>query len=131
MPTIDYCQSQVVHALQKAGWTVAPKPQRLVVGRRVVYIDVVAKQSNQKVFIEVKCFADPGSVHEQYVAIGQYLTYQKMLAIRDNPTPLYLAIPSTIYSRRFDAIINGIIQDNHMKLLVIDLAMEMIVQWIE
>jgi hypothetical protein len=54
-----------------------------------------------------------------------------MLATRDNPTPLYLAVPSTIYSKRFDAIINGIIQDNHMKLLVVDLAMEMIVQWIE
>jgi Holliday junction resolvase-like predicted endonuclease len=75
MPTIDYCQHQVVRALQKVGWTVAPKPQRLVVGRRVVYIDLVAKQSNRKVFIEVKCFADPDSVHEQYVAIGQYLTY--------------------------------------------------------
>jgi XisH protein len=131
MPALDYCQNQIIRALQKAGWTVSAKPQRLIVGRRVVYIDLIAMQDSHKVFIEVKCFVDFDSTHEQYAAIGQYLIYRTMLQALGDSTPLYLTIPSKINDGKLDRIMRSVIDNNRIKLLTVDIAMESVRQWIE
>jgi hypothetical protein len=68
---------------------------------------------------------------ELYIALGQYVLYRAFLAKKGLSTPLYLAIPSTIYNRAFNAIIQQACRDNHFKLVLIDLETETVVQWLE
>ena len=131
MPALDDCQPQIVHALQNAGWAVSPKPKRLIVGRRVSYVDLVAVQGSRQIYVEVKCFGDPDSSHEQYVAVGQYLLYRAMLQSLEDSTPLYLTIPGTIYETGIDRILRSVLEDHQIKLLVVDMEMETILQWKE
>ena len=85
MPAIDVCHSQVVHALQKDGWTVDPQPFTIRVQRRRGFIDIIANQSingtsQQILLAEVKCFQDQASwTNDLYAAIGQYIVYRTML----------------------------------------------------
>ena len=131
MPAIDDCQPQVVHALQNAGWTVRSKPKRLIVGRRVGYVDLVVVQENRQIYVEVKCFGDADSPHEQYGAIGQYLVYRAMLHALEDSTPLYLAIPATIYETGIDRVLRRVLDDNPVRLLVVDVEREVFRQWKE
>lgn len=131
MPALDDCQPQVVRALQNAGWTVLPKPKRLIVGRRVSYVDLVAVQGERQIYVEVKCFADPDSSHEQYIAVGQYLLYRAMLEALEDPTPLYLAIPGTIEATSIDLVLRRVLENNQIRLLVVDMEMETITGWKE
>jgi hypothetical protein len=117
--------------LQNAGWTVLPKPKRLIVGRRVSYVDLVAVQGERQIYVEVKCFADPDSSHEQYIAVGQYLLYRAMLERLEDSTPLYLAIPSTIQTTGIDLVLRRVLENNQIRRLVVDMEMETISQWNE
>lgn len=131
MPALDDCQPQIVQALQKAGWIVSSKPKRLIVGRRVVYIDLVAVRNGRQIYIEVKCFEESDSSRDQYAAVGQYLTYRAMLQALQDPTPLYLTIPGKMYETGMDPILQSVLEDNHIWLLVVDMEMESISQWTE
>ncbi|MHB8630215.1 MAG: element excision factor XisH family protein [Aggregatilineales bacterium] len=73
MAALDRCQDVFVRALRKDGWRVRPHGKRLVSGRRIVTIDVLARKARRWIYIEIKCFPDPGDVDEHYHAIGQYL----------------------------------------------------------
>src|SRR5258706_12128368 len=131
VPALDECQPQIVQALQNAGWMVSPKPKRFIVGRRVVYIDLVAVRDGRQIYVEVKCFTDSVSSHEQYAAVGQYLTYRAMLQALQDPTPLYLTIPGKMYETGMDPILQSVLEDNQIQLLVVDMEMERILQWTE
>lgn len=66
MPRLDGCHPQVVRALEKDGWRVQAKPQRLIHEEHVVFIDVRAtRQTNgarqQIPLVEIKCFPDRDS----------------------------------------------------------------------
>jgi len=67
-----------------------------------------------------------------YIALGQYLLYRTMLRREmDYDEPLFLAIPSTIYETIFSPFIQLTCHENGIKLLVVDLEAERILQWIE
>src|SRR3972149_4677346 len=129
MPALDECHAQVVSALQKAGWIVHPRQRRRKIGRRVIYIDIVAALPDGQRYIEVKCFPRPTEIQEQYSALGQYLVYRTMLALLNDPAPLYLAVSSTIYEDYFDEVMRQVIRVNHVKLLVFDARMEEVQEW--
>ena len=136
MPALDQCHEHVVHALTKAGWKVEPKPYQLLIERRGVFIDLeisgnFAGEREQILLVEVKCFPDRTSTtRDLYTAIGQYLVYRAMLELTGNSIPLYLSVPEDIFATLFDASITKAFEDNQIKLIVIDLASEVITQWI-
>ncbi|MFN8421012.1 MAG: element excision factor XisH family protein [Anaerolineae bacterium] len=131
MPALDTCHDTVVTALQKAGWIVSPRQKRQRIRRRVIYIDIVAQQQEQKRYIEVKCFPQTEVVEDQYAAIGQYLVYRAALNLLRDSSPLYLAVSSTIFERVFDSVLRQVVLENRIKLLIFDDEMEVVEQWIE
>jgi hypothetical protein len=81
---------------------------------------------------EVKCFRDKDSAtREVYESIGQYIVYRSMLALENLPIPLYLAIPSDAYDEIFDDVLLHVIDENRIKLVIVNLETETIAQWKE
>jgi hypothetical protein len=140
MPALDSCHFQVVHALRKAGWSLADKPKYIddVETETFVYIDIEASYKpngavgeTRQIYVEVKCFPGKNVTQEVYIALGQYLIYRALLARQAIPVPLYLAVPSTAYATTFNAVFRRALHDNRIMMVVVDLETETIVQWIE
>ncbi len=133
MPSKDKCYNQVVRALQKANWHVPPEPHSIYVpGKRSPLLADIRAVQNEKtiIIVEVKCFAD-NIFHELYTAIGQYLLYRSILKQAGSTLPLYLAVPVSAYKDIFSTIAQSVVEEIRMKLLVVDMTKEEIVQWIE
>jgi len=45
--------------------------------------------------------------------------------------PLYLAVPDTIYDKRFDDVLRETLKEHNIKLLIFDATVERSLQWIE
>ncbi len=137
MPAIDSCQPQVIRALEKDGWRIETEGRRFRKEKRAIMIDIRANygsngQSRQILLAEVKCFANPNEyTRDLYTAIGQYIVYRAMLDDLKNITPLYLAIPVRAYHDLFDSIIQRAINDVKIKIIVVDIEREEIVEWKE
>ncbi len=133
MPVLDDCHPQVVKALQKAGLSVNALPYVLRFNRRRrVMIDIEAQRAGQTVLLmEVKCFPDTSAeTTELYVAIGQYLVYRGLLKERNIQLPLFLAVPFHAYSGVFQLMAMPAIRENNIKIVVIDMVKEEIVEWL-
>ena len=128
MPAKDSCHDEVSHALQKDGWNINPKQPRLVADI-FAYIDIEAHKDEQDAFIEVKCFPGANDTQELYIAFGQYIVYRELLAWLKPEAKLYLGIPDSVFAR-FPTTVLNTIQNNHVKIIVVDLETETIVRWI-
>jgi len=137
MPALDHCHAKVVHALEKVGWVVNPKPFTLDLPSRQLYADILAErtdedQREQIIVIEVKCFANPDSeMHDFYVAIGQYLTYRSAIPDQQLDLNVYLAIPTHAYKSVFTEVGQSLVQSQQIKLIVVNLDQEEIEEWLE
>lgn len=137
MPAFDQCHEQVVRALQKEGWNVEAEQVTLSLGKRRIFVDLRAVRGvngnrQQMMLIEVKCFPSSTTVNEElYHAIGQYLVYRAMLTERRLETPLYLSIPEPIFNSAFDLPMKRVVEDSQIKLVIVNLEAERVVQWIE
>ena len=137
MPALDACHPQVVHALEKAGWTVAPKPFTLATPINSLFIDIEAHQTfngveQEIIVVEAKCFLDSGSfMPDLYTSVGQYLTYRDLMEQVGVPYPLYLAIPSKVYYGIFEPIVSLTITRHQIKIILVDLEHEVIEKWLE
>ena len=137
MPALDYCHPHIVHALEKDGWAVDVQPRQFYVEGRTVYIDIHAARGvngdrQQILLAEIKCFPNRSSTtRELYIAIGQYIIYRAVLNELQNQTTLYLAIPETVYQSIFDSTVMRAINDSNIKLVIVNLEQEQIVQWNE
>ncbi|MEO8396749.1 MAG: element excision factor XisH family protein [Chloroflexota bacterium] len=137
MPALDQCHEHVVHALTKAGWTVEPKPFAVKVTRgHTLFIDLEASQeyeSGERVIllVEVKCFPEDSSdTSELYTAIGQYLIYRSLLNQQHIEADLYLAIPIEAYQSVFARMATNAIAENRIKIVIVDMDREVIIQWL-
>ena len=137
MPALDKCHPIMVRALQNDHWWPESKSPRLSVEDRTVIIDIRARRddngTNQQILmVEVKCFPDEDTITtETYTALGQYIVYRGMLEALGDTTPLYLAVPESICQTVFDIVIMKIVRDYQIKIIVVSLEQEKIVQWIE
>ncbi|MFN8374578.1 MAG: element excision factor XisH family protein [Anaerolineae bacterium] len=137
MPTLDQCHDNVVHALQKDGWTVQPLPLYLTLKRRRAFIDIQASRqengsANSIIVAEVKCLTDTESLTTDiYTAIGQYLIYRTLLRQKQFSMPIYLVVPEEIHTNSFDETVRLTMNESKIKLLVVNIATETIVRWIE
>jgi hypothetical protein len=80
-------------------------------------------------FSEVKCFPDvEDTTRELYIAVGQHIIYQAVVAELGDATPLYLTIPHSVYDTVFDSTIRHTIRDNNIRILVVNVETETIVE---
>lgn len=93
---------------------------------------VTEDQVEQIVITEVKCFSNPqNDLQEFYTAIGQYLFYRNALRIMESAFPLYLAMPADAYARlSLDRTVLATLKDAAIKLIIVDVALEEVVQWL-
>ncbi len=141
MPALDQCHFQVVHALEKDGWTVNPKPRHIrdsVSRKTAIFIDIEAIQTDAnnvdhppRIFVEVKCFTRSSTTRELYATIGQYIVYRTILARKRIVVPLYVAIPRHIHRKLFTAVVKEAVADNYIKFIIVDIKTETVTQWIE
>jgi hypothetical protein len=131
MPAQDGCQQSIAHAMAKAGWIVHTKPYAIhIAGRRnPLLIDLQATKEGVSILLEVKCFQED-VLNELYVAIGQYMTYRSLLNRLSIHKALYLAIPLKAYQSIFQSIGKSVVNEAQMKLLIVDLEQEEVIQWI-
>jgi hypothetical protein len=137
MSALDACEPQVIRALEKDGWQIVKKPYRIISPAHTVLADVmfqgiIDNEVRQVVILEVKCFTDPqNDLNEIYTAVGQYLYYRSALTLQPPTFPLYLALPLIAYERLLlDPVVQLTFQAIQMKLVVVDVEIEEIVQWI-
>lgn len=133
MSALDSCHWQVVRALEKEGWNVNSQPGRLISENSgmIVKIDLRAERNeNERIFVEVKCYPETNKTQELYISFGQYILYRSFLDEEGYDIPLYLAVPLDVYQDSFHSTIRKAIQDNAIKLLVVDIETESVVEWI-
>lgn len=138
MPAIDQCEEQVVRALEKSGWLVTHRPFAIRINKSragYVYADLRLREeiNNQTIIVvEVKCFASSRTqLDEFYQAVGQYMTYRNALAINDIRFPVYLSVPQSVYTTFFQIpLIVAVVAEAQIKLVVVDLGKEEVVEWI-
>ena len=130
MPTEDTCQPQVLTALQKDGWTITGQQIYILKGEHAVFIDIEAVKEDQQTFIEVKCFPENNTSTEFYIAVGQYFVYRHILSTQKPHHTLYLAIPEDTYDALTDVYYDTL-HDNHVKLVIVNIEMEIVIRWIE
>jgi hypothetical protein len=132
----DNCEIQIIAALNKEGWVVKTEQLSLRFDvLRYIYIDLEIQSihaADTAFVLEVKCFQKPDAqLDDFYRAMGQYVFYRNMLAIAHISSPLYLAIPYTIYQTLFGRpAIQATLKELGLKLIVVNLQTEIIEQWI-
>ena len=136
MPKYDVCHFQVEHALQKDGWQIIQQGWHIDDDyTNVLYIDLVATRQNdglppQTIYVEVKCFSAPRSTPDLHRALGQFITYRAILDQEGFSEPLLMAVPEASFADYFNSAILAVVKAHEVKLLVIDLEHEKVVQWI-
>ncbi|MBZ0306889.1 MAG: XisH family protein [Anaerolineae bacterium] len=134
MPALDQYHFYVVNALESAGWKVADKQFSLEVGERDLYPDILAeKGETQRIVVEVKTYNKMRSlIHQLEETVGQYILYQIALAENKLSFPLYLAMIAEDFQGIFsEPIGQRVIQKVGIKLIVIGVFTEEIIQWLE
>jgi len=136
MPIKDKYHDNMVNALKKDGWRVVRENVAIGDDVRQLIVDILAQRHTDEILeailVEVKVFEDAKSpMTYLQKAIGQYMLYLAFLDYAKNSTPLYLALPSTVYDTLFsEDIVTHAIQFLKIKLVIFDVIEERIVQWI-
>lgn len=137
MAQLDKIHDAVKNALVKDGWTITADPFEIRYKDIRVYADLAAERpftaerSGEKIVVEAKSFIGRSNVSEFEKALGQYNLYLGFLEESAPEYNLFLAISDKIKSKFFDKIaIRYIIKRFALKLIIIDLEKEEIVEWI-
>lgn len=137
MPAKDIYHNQVKNALIKDGWTITHDPLRLKWGSKDMYADLgaekllVAQKAEKKIAVEIKTFVSISEVNALENALGQYLLYRSVIGRTEPERQLYLAIPNVAYVDVFEEPLGKlIIEDYQLNLLIFDVNLEEILQWI-
>ena len=124
-------------ALEKDGWAITDDPLLIDLKEVKVFIDlgaerlIAAERGNEAIAVEVKSFVGGSTISEFHTALGQFINYRLFLRLANSQRSLYLAVPSETYEEFFiGEIISQIIQENALKIIVYEPAMEVIEKWI-
>ncbi|GGA02168.1 element excision factor XisH family protein [Okeania sp. KiyG1] len=137
MPTKDRYHDNCKNALIKDSWTITHDPLRLRWGSKDMYVDLgaekllIAEKNQNKIAVEIKTFAAMSEVNALENALGQYLLYRSVISRTEPDRKLYLAIPSIVYADIFEDGLGKIItEDYQLLLLIFDINLEEIIEWI-
>jgi XisH protein len=86
----------------------------------------------QIIVLEAKCFTKPESdLDEFYSPVGQYMFYRNALRLEGKPYPIFLAIPYLAHERfKLEPVFEATLQDARVKLVIVDIETEEVVQWL-
>jgi hypothetical protein len=138
MPAHDIFHDNVKNALINDRWKITHDPLKIDFGNRDLFIDlgaeklIAAEKENLKIAVEVKSFVGKSDIDDLEKALGQYILYHDVLAIKEPDRSLYLAVRNSVYLNTFQEPIGQLLIKNHrIKLLIFDAQKEVITQWIE
>lgn len=138
MPARDVFHNAVRVALEKDAWTITHDPLYIKAEGIEFYIDLAAERilgaekAGQIIAIEIKSFLGPSEINDFYGALGQSLTYKKVLTKKQPDRVLYLAISQDIYEVFFsNPLIQEMVSDYQLKLLIFDPIQEEVLLWKE
>ncbi|MDY6805148.1 MAG: element excision factor XisH family protein [Cyanobacteriota bacterium] len=134
----DVVHQAVKNALIKDEWLITHDPYKLSYGGVNIAVDlgaeklIAATKDNQKIVVEIKSFLPQASdISEFHTALGQFINYRAILKRKDPDRVLYLAVPDLAYNTFFSLEFPQImIQENNLKLIIIEPEQEVIIKWI-
>jgi len=137
MPARDIYHEAVKHALIKDGWVITADPYIIKYEDAELYADlaaekpIAAEREGQRIVVEIKSFIGKSPMTDFHNALGQYIVYRNLLQLTAPDYQLFLAIDDITYSDFFQRpSIQVIVQQNQLRLLVVDISQEQIEQWI-
>jgi hypothetical protein len=133
----DVIHNAVKNALVNDGWKITADPYRIKYKTLEVQADlaadrpIAAEKGTEKIVVEVKSFLGRALLHELYTALGQYTFYLRLLEKTAPERKLYLAVSDVVYNDFFqiEAVLMAV-QESHLSILVVNIATEEIVRWI-
>ena len=135
----DAIHDSIKNALLKDGWAITAEFLQIEYEELEIFADlvaerepIVAQKSDKKIIVEVKTFAGRSFIRELQQALGQYDLYREIITLAGLDYELYLAVSSLVYEAFFlRKGTHEIVQRRHLKLLVVDVEREEVVQWIK
>jgi hypothetical protein len=138
MPEKDLFHDVVKKALVKEDWTITHDPLFISFGGVPMYVDlgaekiIAAEKSGRKIAVEVKSFVAQSVISEFHTALGQYMDYRVALEEQQPERDLYLAVPWDTYKTFFALpFTQTVVQRYRLKVVVYNVAQEVIVKWQE
>ena len=135
----DAIHDSIKTALTKDGWLITAEFLQIEYEELEIFADIVAEQNpivaekgTKKIIVEVKTFAGRSFIRELQQALGQYDLYREIISLAGLDFELYLAISSLIYESFFlRRGTHEVVQRRQLKLLVVDVEHEELIQWID
>lgn len=136
MPQRDTYHEPVRKALIRDGRTITHDPYWVALGARDAFVDlgaehpIAAGRGDRNIAVEIKSFLGRSVVADLAQAIGQYILYRSWMKRTDPERELWLAVTERVAQEVF-ADLSGqvLIEDAALRLLVVDMTAERIVQW--
>ena len=138
MAAQDKIHDAVKNALVKDGWTITADPFKIVYEDVGLSADLAAERTlaaergRKLIIVEIKSFLGPSLHHDLQQALGQFEIYRLFLKLTEPDRVLYLAISKDIYTDFFGRkSVQMVMRETQLKLVVVDLETEEVVQWID
>lgn len=137
MPKLDIIHNAARNALIKDGWVITDDPYVIQYRKTTLYADLgteqpmAAERYGQKLVVEVKSFIGASKIQDLKEALGQYDIYRYLLEEIAPDRKLYVAVSTVAYKSFFKQdVIQLILNKHQLPLIVVDIEMEEIRQWI-
>lgn len=138
MAAKDIYHDAVKNALIKDGWTITADPYYIKYEDAELYADlapekpIAAEKQGQKIVVEIKSFIGRSLMYDFHSALGQYIVYRNLIQLTNPEYRLYLAVDDMVYEDFFQRkSVRVIANKNQLFLIVVEMAKEEIVQWID
>lgn len=137
MPAKDVYHDAIRNALINDQWHITSDPFFIVYGKLRLVADIgaekilEAQRGSEKIVVEVKSFLSRSFIYDLERAVGQYIIYRNYLTRTHPEHQLYLAMTNQVYTTYFDETIQIIVDDNQLKLIVVDVEKERITKWVK
>jgi hypothetical protein len=137
MAAKDIIHEAVKNALIKDGWVITHDPYTIEYEGEFAYADLAAERpfaaerAGMKIIVEAKSFVGRSVIEDFKVALGQYMLYLPLLTFSAPDHKLYLAVSTITYETDLQRkMIQFVMQRDKLPLIVVDIAVEEIREWI-
>jgi hypothetical protein len=137
VPAQDSIHDAVVVALKKDGWTITNDPLTIEYGDLYLFIDlgaergINAERGSERIAVEIKSFPSKSKVTDLQQAVGQFVVYRAVLRQVEPDRVLYLGVSRDVYTQVFVPPTGELVRlDVGVRLVVVDVATEEVVQWL-
>ena len=137
MPKLDIIHNSVKNALIKDDWLITDDPYIIQYRRTFLYADlgaerpIAAERDGQKLVVEVKSFIGASKIQDLKEALGQYDIYRYLLEETAPERKLYIAISKSTYNTFLKQdVIQLILSKHQLPMIIVDIEIEEITQWI-